>query len=332
MTSRSFLSLLLLGCLTVLACSRPREAGAASKIVITTSSLTEREAALHVAQDRGFFSKHGVAASVVQVRSGPLAISALISGESQLHWGSVTSANLGAIAAGADLVFVAGFINRLTGTLIANPRIRTPADLRGKTIGVNTLSGGGGVFTLLALEHWGLVPERDQIQFRSLGDQAVIAQALAAGSADAAYFGHTYGKLMQSKGFRLLTDLDKLPVPYQGSGVIARRGFINAAPGTIEGVCRALLDAVGFIRAPANRAAVVSSMARGARLAHVEEAEEGYSRVIGLYEKKIYPSADGIGNAIRVLGAHHEKIRALKAQDLIVDSIVRKLELEGRLQ
>lgn len=110
-------------------------AQALSKIVITTSSLTEREAALHVARDFGLFSRHGIDATVVQVRSGPLAIAALSSRESHLHWGSVTSANLGAIAA-----------------------------------------GGGGVFTTLALEHWGLIPERDRILFRSFGEQSVITR------------------------------------------------------------------------------------------------------------------------------------------------------------
>src|ERR1051325_967394 len=126
-----------------------------TKVVMTTGSFSEREGAVYVAQDQGFFRKYGLDLSFVQVRSGPVGMSALSSGESQFHWGSVTAANLGAIAEGADFVFVAGFINKLTGAFVVNPKIRTPQELKGKTLGVNSLSGGGWMFTMLTLDYWG---------------------------------------------------------------------------------------------------------------------------------------------------------------------------------
>ena len=66
------------------------------------------------------------------------------------------------------------------------------------------------------------------------------------------------------------------------------------------------------------------------RLAKVEDAEEGYQSLPALYDKKIYPSVDGIRNVIRLLGISNEKIRRLKAEDLVEDSVLRKLEKEGR--
>jgi ABC-type nitrate/sulfonate/bicarbonate transport system substrate-binding protein len=202
--------------------------------------------------------------------------------------------------------------------------------LKGKILGLNSLSGGGWLFTMLALDHWSLAPERDKIQIRTLGDQPVIAQGLLAGIVDAAYLGYSYGKIVQGKGFRLLADLDTLPIPYQGSGIIARRSFVNSSPATVENVLRGLLDSVDFIRDPGNKPEVLKSLVKGMRLARTEDAEEGYRRVIGLYEKKIYPSVDGIRNSIRLLGASNEKVRRLKAEDLVVDGIVRKLAREGR--
>jgi ABC-type nitrate/sulfonate/bicarbonate transport system substrate-binding protein len=94
-----------------------------TKVLVTTGSASEREGALYVAQDQGYFRKYGLDVTLVQVRSGPVGMSALSSGESLLHWGSVSGANLGAIAEGADLVFVAGFINRLE-LLRPTPRSR----------------------------------------------------------------------------------------------------------------------------------------------------------------------------------------------------------------
>ena len=244
-----------LGLVLVLILANCPLAGAAvalAKVLITTGSASEREGALYVAHDQGYFRKYGLDVTLVQVRNGPVGMAALSSGESLLHWGSVSGANLGAISEGADLVFVAGFINRLTGAFAANPRIKTPAELRGHSVGVNSLSGGTWIFTMLALDYWGLMPERDKIQIRGLGDNSVVSQALLAGNVDGAYLSYTYAKIVQNKGFRVLGDLAKLPIPYQGTGIITRRGTINSTASVInvENVIRVLLDGVAFILNP----------------------------------------------------------------------------------
>ena len=99
---------------------------------------------------------------------------------------------------------------------------------------------------------------------------------------------------------------------------------------TLESVIRALLDGVAFIRNPENKSQVVRSLAKGLRLKRIEDAEEGYQSMLGLYERKIFPSVDGVRNVIRLLGAGNEKIRRLKAEELVDDSVVKKLEREGR--
>src|SRR5262245_8550837 len=301
-----------------------------TKVVMTSGSASERDGVVYVAQDLGLFRKYGVDLTFVQVRNGPVAMSALSSGETQFHWGSVSGANLGAIAEGADLVFVAGFINRLSGMFMANPQIKVPADLKGRSVAVNSLSGGGWIFSMLILDHWGLVPERDKIQFRTLGEQAIMAQGVLNGTADSAFLGYTFGKMLQNKGFRMFADAEKLPIPYQGSGVIGKRSFVASSRATVENVLRALLDSAAYIRNPENKAQVTKSLAKALRFRRVEDADEGYQSMVNLYEKRIYPSVDGIRNVIRLLGASNEKIRRLKAEDLVDDSAVRKMEKEGR--
>jgi len=324
--------LILLLALITFDCRQADAAVPPAKVLITTGSSSEREATLYVARDQGYFRRHGLDVTLVQVRNGPVGMAALSSGESLLHWGSVSAANLGAIAEGADLVFVAGFINRLTGAFAAHPRIKTPAELKGSSVGVNSLSGGTWIFTMLALDHWGLVPERDKIQIRALGDNSVVSQALLAGNVEGAYLSYTYAKIVQNKGFRVLADLAKLPISYQGTGIITRRSTMTspASVANVENVIRSLLDAVAFIRNADNKAQVTRSLAKGLRLKRVEDADEGYQSLHELYERKIYPSVDGVRNVVRLLGAGNEKIRRLKAEDLVDDSAVKRLEREGR--
>ena len=157
-----------------------------------------------------------------------------------------------------------------------------------------------------------------------------MAQGILSGTVDGAFLGYTFGKMLESKGFRVLADSEKLPIPYQGSGVISRRSFVTSSAAIVENVLRALLDSVAFIRNPENKTQVTKSLAKALRFRRVEDAEEGYQSMVNLYEKKIYPSVDGIRNVIRLLGVNNEKIRRLKAEELIDDSAVRRLEKEGR--
>ncbi len=300
-----------------------------SKVIFTFGGLSERSGVLFVAKDAGIFQKHGLDAQVVSVRSGPVGMSAIAAGETQFHAGSATGASIGAIAGGLDLAFIAGLINKLDGDFVVAPNIRTPADLKGKRVGVQSIGGGIWMFTMLAFEHWGLNPERDNIQLRVIGEQPVIAQAIAAGMIDGAYLSYTFGGQLERQGFRILADLTKLGIPYQGLGIMARRSLVDRSPGLAESTLRSMVETIAFINKPENKSVVMRSLARGLRLQKLSDAEAGYEMMKILYDRRIYPSVDGLRNVINLLGKTNEKIRRLKAEDVVDDRIARKLEHEG---
>ena len=303
-----------------------------TKVVMTTGSFSEREAAMYVAQDHGFFRRYGLDLTFVHVRSGPVGMAAVASGESQLHSGSATGAVLGAAAEGVDLVFVAGIINKLIGNIMASPKIKSPADLKGKVIAVTSASGGSWMFTTLALEYWGLDAKRDGITFRILGDESVRSQALLNETVAATHLGYTFSAPLIHRGFTNLADLARLPIPFQSTGVLTTKRFIKTSPDVVENVLRGLVDSLVFIAQPENKPAVLKSLMRGLRLQKVEQAMEGYDSLPGLYERRIYPRADGVRNVIRLLGLTNEKIRKLKAEDLVDERFVKNLEKEGKFQ
>lgn len=304
-------------------------ASAPSKVVFTFGGLNERSGVLFVAKDAGIFQKHGLDAQVVNVRSGPVGMAALASGETHFHVGSATGASIGAMAGGLDLVFIAGLINKLDGTFVVAPNIRAPADLKGKRVGLQSIGGGVWMFTMLAFEHWGLSPERDNIQLRVIGDQSVLAQAIASGIIDGAYLGYTFGAQMERQGFRVLADLAKIGVPYQGLGIMARRSFVDRSPDIAERAVRASVETIAFINKPDNKAVVIRSLVRALRLQKAEDAEAGYEMMKTLYDRRIYPDIEGLRNVIRLLGKTSEQVRRLKVEDVIDDRIARKLEKEG---
>jgi NitT/TauT family transport system substrate-binding protein len=297
---------------------------------MTTGSFSEREAAMYVAQDQGIFRRYGLDLTFVHVRSGPVGMAAIASGETQLHSGSATGAVLGAAAEGIDLVFVAGIINKLIGNIMASPKIKTPADLKGKTIAVTSASGGSWMFTTLALEYWGLDAKRDGISYRILGDESVRSQALMNEGVAATHLGYTFSAPLISRGFTNLADLANLPIPFQSTGVLTTKRFMNSSPEVVEAVIRGLVDSLAFIAQPENKPAVLKSLMKGLRLQKMEQAVEGYETLPRIFERRIFPRADGVRNVIRLLGLSNEKIAKLKAEELVDDRFVRKLEKEGK--
>jgi ABC-type nitrate/sulfonate/bicarbonate transport system substrate-binding protein len=300
------------------------------RVVTAFASFSEKEAAIFIAEDQGFFRKHGLDVKHVYVSSGAIALSALASGDAHFYTGSPTGATLGAIAGGLDLVFVGGLVNKLNGAFVVDSSIRTPADLKTKTVGVQSIGGGIWMITMVLFNHWELDPKRDNIKLRILGDFSVLTQSLASRLIDGAYLSYTFASKMERQGFRVLTDLAKLPIPYQNTGVIARRSFVNASPDIAERFLRGLAEAVAFAIDPSNKVPVMKSLAKGLRLSRTEDALEGYEGMLTLYQRQISPTTEGIRNAIQVIGTTNEKIRSLKAENLVDDRFVKKLELEGR--
>lgn len=304
-------------------------AAAPYKAVYTFGGLNERSGILWVARDTGIFQKHGIEPTIVNVRNAQVGMSALAAGETQFHVGSATGTSIGAMAGGLDLAYIAGLINKLDGAFIVNPSIKTPADLKGKRLGVQSIGGGVWMFSMLALEHWGLNPERDNIQFRIIGDQSVLAQAITQNTIDGGYLGYSYSAQMERQGYRMLGDLMKMGIPYQGLGMIAKRSLIDRTPEVPERTLRAMVETIAYINNPAHKAAVVKTLFKELRLSKVEDAQAGYEVMRTLYDKKIYPNREGLQNVVRLLGRTSEAIRKIKVEEIIDDRLVRKLEKEG---
>ena len=299
------------------------------KVVFVFAGFNERTGFIFVGKDRKFFEEQGLDAQIVQVRTGQVAVSALAANEAQFYSVSATGASLGAMAAGLDLAFIAGIVNKLDGDFVVAPKIASPADLKGKSVGIQSIGGGVWTFTMLALDHWGLVPERDKIQMRIVGDQAVLTQGLLSGVVDAAYLGYTFSKVAQRSGFRVLQDLAKVDIPFQGVGIVARRSFLDQSPDVAERSLRAIAKAIAYIQDPANKQGVVNILMKWLRLPQVEDAVAGHEAIRSLYSRRIFPTVDGVRNTVRILSRIDPKFSKLKAEDLVDERIVRKLEKEG---
>ncbi len=292
---------------------------------IAHGAFNEKVSALWVAAEQGFYRKHGINVEIVNIRTGPQTMAAIAAGEIQIAYtipGSVVSA----AAAGMDAVFFGGIVNRADGDFVVAPNIARAEDLKGKRLGVQSIGGGVWSLAMLALEHLGLEPTRDKIAVLVLGDQPVLTQAMASGKIDAAYLGYTFSTLLKEKGFRVMLDIGKAPIPYQGLALAARRSYLQQNGSIADAVLRGTLEGVAFIQKPANREAAVRSLMRHLRLSSAKEAENGYEVLQWLYNVDVHPNLKGIQNMQRLLAVTNPTVLKVKAEDVVDEEPVRRLE------
>jgi hypothetical protein len=112
---------------------------------------------------------------------------------------------LGAAAGGLDAKMIAALNAKVTYELVAARAIKSPKDLRGKRFGIQAFGGGLWVGAMLGLDSLGLDPQRDNINVLQVGDQSVIAQAIEAGSIDAAALDGVFSRqAMSANGFAIV--------------------------------------------------------------------------------------------------------------------------------
>jgi ABC-type nitrate/sulfonate/bicarbonate transport system substrate-binding protein len=131
---------------------------AADKIKIGYPDASGTFLSLPLGQKTGSFQKEGIQADLIRIRS-TVALTALVSGELDYH--SVLGPAVAAAIRGVPVKIVACYTPRVATAIIALPEFKSVQDLRGKTIGINSLGGGLEGQARLMLKQFGLDAEKD---------------------------------------------------------------------------------------------------------------------------------------------------------------------------
>ena len=141
-------------------------ASAPTKVVVGFAAMNARVAPLWITEEQGILAKYGLQAQQVFLRGAPTLVAGMASGD--INFGrSGGSATLAAVGAGHDFKVIASFSSRNSYDSMARPNIKRAEDLRGKKIAVTSIGGTSWMGVMFWLEHFGLDPQRDNIQSRS---------------------------------------------------------------------------------------------------------------------------------------------------------------------
>lgn len=285
-------------------------------------------APLWVAQEQGFFSRYGIDAELIFVRTTSVHMAGLLSGQIDLSYGG-GSGILPVAESGLDLRFVASFANRLTQLLVAKPEIHRAKDLTGKRIGVVSIGGTQWIATKLGLEHVGLDEQRDNIRLLAIGDQSVLRGALEVGNIEAAFFNGALGEELRSKGFRVLADLYAANIKTLSSGIIVRKVALQNNRELTTNVVQALVEGLAFVKSPAHKSSVVKTLMERLKINDAAVAEQGYRYLQRDLDVTLYPPVEGLQNLQRFMRAYNPRVGDVRVRELVDDSVIKGLTESG---
>ncbi len=185
------------------------------KMRISYSALSSNSAVMWVAQEHGFYKKHGLDAELLFIESGTLTSQALAAGEI----GVAHNAGAPAIisnASGSGEMIIMGLVNSLDYSLVAVSTVKSMEDLKGKRIGVSRIGSSSHAAVAIALDHFRMDARRDGITIMQSGTTTSRISALKAGSLDATVVDPAFVPTLKVEGLRELSYLAGLGIHRSG--------------------------------------------------------------------------------------------------------------------
>jgi ABC-type nitrate/sulfonate/bicarbonate transport system substrate-binding protein len=171
---------------------------AQEKVRVAISNFSASYISMHIAQKRGYYAEEGMLVEII-LMAGLTSTRALIGNSVELG----SASNPTAAVQGAKLKILMVFNDKPPGMLVAQPSIKSVAELRGKRIGGSTVGSLEYGWMKELLPKFGLQLEKDVI-FVPVGSTSTRFTALRAGTIDASPLSPPSNFLAQDAGFSVL--------------------------------------------------------------------------------------------------------------------------------
>jgi len=209
---------LLFGCAT---------AQAADTVRLAFSSFSATNAGFFTAIEEKLFERRGIDLTHVYIASSAVVLPAVLTREVDLATLSGETVARAYHSGAKNLTIVGTQLDKFTFSLYTKPEIKTPQELRGKTLGVSRFGGSLDIALRYGLQQVGLDPKRDNITLIQSGGMPEIMAGLTAGKLDGAMLLSVYAFRGKELGYRELLDLGTLDVSFPQGVTLTTREFLR---------------------------------------------------------------------------------------------------------
>jgi len=295
------------------------------KVVAGYGSTDGAIAPLWFAKETKLFEKRGLDVRLVGMGTGSVSLRALIAND--LEIASLSGSGLvQAALQGADTVILSAAINGFIFKVFGAPEISSPAQLKGKKLGVSRYGATSDFAVRLALKKWGLNPERD-VSILQIGTTQDTVRAMQTKMLDAGVLSGTASLIARKVGFRELGDLAELGLHYPMAPIGTTKSYLQKNEAVVKEFMLAYIEAIHDFKR--NKETALSVLKKYSRNDDREVLEDAYSTVAGKYLALPIPTLDGIRTILTELSSTVPAAKNADPEQFVSYKIAREIEASG---
>lgn len=323
MGRRRFLAMSAALCTVTTACGVVEEPAAAAgktgliRVGLPTGVTSFANADIVVAQEMGFLADYGVAIELQNLRSGVSVVQGVVGGALDVGASSIEPV-VNAAGGGGDIVIIGAASDRLAVSAVTPRDVLTPADLRGRQLGVQEVGAFREVMTRLVLQQGGLTP--DDVQYVPVDAQAYTSSLVE---------GHIQSAILQTeqaiaavhtnRNLHVLANLADIVPNYHYGTYFVSRSWLESNRDAATRLMTAIIRAHRFMYDNKQETVRIVSRVTGFDETIITEA---YDVLLG--ERQIFPMNVGL-DATRI-SATIEQMRQLGILENAAPAIDRLLD------
>jgi len=303
-------------------------ARAQDKVRMGLSSVSALHSAVWVAEQKGLFRKHGIDTEIIVTGQGGTAgIGALLANDIQMA-SSAGDVLVAAALRGGETVMVAGVVNKGLQRIVTKPDIKTPAELKGKRIGVTRIGAVSHSVLLMMLPRWKM--SASDVQIMQVGSSPNMLASLEKGGIEGAVLTIPSMFVAEDRGYRVLLDMADTDVYYLHTMIATTRGYIKTNRDKVVRFLKGYLEGLAYVKQ--NKRDSMEVVKKKLRIG--AEQERNLERSIDLlsakyYEPLPYPSLRGVETVLGFVEKDNPRAKGADPKSFVDDSLLRDIEASG---
>jgi ABC-type nitrate/sulfonate/bicarbonate transport system substrate-binding protein len=215
--------------------------------------------------------------------------------------------------------------------LMVRPDIKSPAELKGKRVGITRFGSASHWVLQLFLRKWGMRSE--DIQILQLGSSPAMLASLENAGIDGAVFTIPTFFVAEDRGYRILADPIEMDIYYLQNSVDSTKGYLrkqhDVAVRFIKGVCE------GIAYFEKNKKESIAVLQKKLRIQSAQEKdikylEASYNLLADkFYNRAPYANPKAIQTTLEFVATEEPKARGADPKLFMDESIVREVETSG---
>ncbi len=298
------------------------------RLRIATCAVSGGFVHLYTAIDNGLFTKYGLNVEHIYIQASAPSLAALATDEIQFLY-CAADATLPTLGAGIGGKLVAAPLVKLPYVMVSRKEIKTPADLRGKTIGIARAGNVSERLSRAVVRKFN-IPDAE-VTIRPVGgSQSERFQAMRMNLVQAIVVTPPLDVRAQNEGFNVLYRLIDLGVPFIYSSVHASAKMLRERPDVVQRVVAAFAETLHFVeKNPEKAKAAVAKAMRTNDAGALQASYDVYAREI--VDRRMVIPEKAVADTLEQTRLSGGVVRR-KAEELYDNSFVNHLEKSGFLK